>query len=437
MARTLLDNTTIDKPSKKKINMGDLAINCKDGEELIVLKNNKDELCSFSTDEVIKATFEQIIKSAGFNENGEYVVPTDEIIKDTQNLSEADSKLAEAINTTNTNVSGLTNSLTDIKTAVKDALTKDEASNLYLGKDNTAKSANQVVGTLTINGYTYNGSQNVTVIIDGGGSGGGSSTYQYASKDDYGIVKIGEGIDVDEGVISCKTQLSPASKTSIGGVIIGDGISIDTDGKISSLDYATTEITNDNGPFYSVTNYGEYFTCQLNSSPTLYGSIDWLTCGNIVKFVNVDALNINLPFYICTPDYECEHDLDSGYRYVRTPTKFGTNKLHKMTLADMRQLVGKTFYLINANTSGAIAVYYGVEMIENKTDNINYLSCKTSPTDNDYNSIGIPANGGIVKIECCRGAYKSSDELTYECIYWKWEGGIQNSLTEFKDNVTE
>lgn len=345
--------------------------------------------------------------------------------------------MAEAINTTNTKVSDLTNSLTDIKTAVKDALTKDEASNLYLGKDNTAKSANQVVGTLTINGYTYNGSQNVTVIIDGGGSGGGSSTYQYASKDDYGIVKIGEGIDVDEGVISCKTQLSPASKTSIGGVIIGDGISIDTDGKISSLDYATTEITNDNGPFYSVTNYGEYFTCQLNSSPTLYGSIDWLTCGNIVKFVNVDALNINLPFYICTPDYECEHDLDSGYRYVRTPTKFGTNKLHKMTLADMRQLVGKTFYLINANTSGAIAVYYGVEMIENKTDNINYLSCKTSPTDNDYNSIGIPANGGIVKIECCRGAYKSSDELTYECIYWKWEGGIQNSLTEFKDNVTE
>lgn len=437
MARTLLDNTTIDKPSKEKINMGDLAINCKDGEELIVLKNNKDELCSFSTDEVIKATFEQIIKSAGFNENGEYVVPTDEIIKKTQNLSEANSKLAEAINTTNTKVSDLTNSLTDIKTAVKDALTKDEASNLYLGKDNTAKSANQVVGTLTINGYTYNGSQNVTVIIDGGGSGGGSSTYQYASKDDYGIVKIGEGIDVDEGVISCKTQLSPASKTSIGGVIIGDGISIDTDGKISSLDYATTEITNDNGPFYSVTNYGEYFTCQLNSSPTLYGSIDWLTCGNIVKFVNVDALNINLPFYICTPDYECEHDLDSGYRYVRTPTKFGTNKLHKMTLADMRQLVGKTFYLINANTSGAIAVYYGVEMIENKTDNINYLSCKTSPTDNDYNSIGIPANGGIVKIECCRGAYKSSDELTYECIYWKWEGGIQNSLTEFKDNVTE
>lgn len=81
MARTLLDNTTIDKPSKEKINMGDLAINCKDGEELIVLKNNKDELCSFSTDEVIKATFEQIIKSAGFNENGEYVVPTDEIIK--------------------------------------------------------------------------------------------------------------------------------------------------------------------------------------------------------------------------------------------------------------------------------------------------------------------------------------------------------------------
>lgn len=437
MARTLLDNTTIDKPSKEKINMGDLAINCKDGEELIVLKNNKDELCSFSTDEVIEATFKQIIESAGFNEKGEYVAPTEggtEVIKDATKLSDADSKLAKAITTANTNISDLTKSLTDIKTAIEGALTIDKANDMYLGKNDAAK---DVVGTLSINGYTYNGSQNVTVIIDGGGSGGGSSTYQYASKDDYGIVKIGEGIDVDEGVISCKTQLSPASKTSIGGVIIGDGISIDTDGKISSLDYATTEITNDNGPFYSVTNYGEYFTCQLNSSPTLYGSIDWLTCGNIVKFVNVGALNINLPFYICTPDYECEHDLDSGYRYVRTPTKFGTNKLHKMTLADMRQLVGKTFYLINANTSGAIAVYYGVEMIENKTDNINYLSCKTSPTDNDYNSIGIPANGGIVKIECCRGAYKSSDELTYECIYWKWEGGIQNSLTEFKDNVTE
>ena len=477
MARILLDNTTIDKPSKEKIKMGDLAINCKDGEELIVLKNNKDELCSFSTDEVIKATFEQIIKSAGFNENGEYVVPTDEIIKDTQNLSEADSKLAEAINTTNTNVSDLTTRMTAAETNIGNALTKADADAVYLAIDGTATrattadSANKVAKALTIkSGDTtveYDGSESKTLEVSSGsvyslptatysvlggvkiGSGisiddngtisvsGGSSTSQHASKDDYGIVKIGEGIDVDEGVISCKTQLSPASKTSIGGVIIGDGISIDTDGKISSLDYATTEITNDNGPFYSVTNYGEYFTCQLNSSPTLYGSIDWLTCGNIVKFVNVDALNINLPFYICTPDYECEHDLDSGYRYVRTPTKFGTNKLHKMTLADMRQLVGKTFYLINANTSGAIAVYYGVEMIENKTDNINYLSCKTSPTDNDYNSIGIPANGGIVKIECCRGAYKSSDELTYECIYWKWEGGIQNSLTEFKDNVTE
>lgn len=175
---------------------------------------------------------------------------------------------------------------------------------------------------------------------------------------------------------------------------------------------------------------------MLNGSPTLYGSIDWLTCGNIVKFVNMDVMIINLPFYICTPDYACEHDLDSGYRYVRTPTKFGTNEMHMMTLVDMRQLVGKTFYLIN-NTNSVMAIYYGVEMIEDKTDNVNYVSCKTQPTDNDYKSTGIPSNGGIVKFECCRGAYRSSDELTYECIYWKWEGHIQNYLKEFNDDVTE
>ena len=438
MTRTLLDDTTIDKPSKEKIDMGDLAINCKNGEELIVLKNDKDELCSFSTDEVIEATFEQIIDSAGFNEKGKYVAPTEtgtEVIKDATTLSDADTKLAKAITTANTNISGITESLTDIKTAIKDALTIDKANDMYLGKNDTAKNANQVIGTLTINGYTYNGSKSVTLTTDGGGSGGGSSTFQYASKNTYGIVKIGDGINVDDGIISCKTQLSPASTDTLGGVKIGDGISIDNEGKISFLDYATTEITNDNGLFYSAEKYGGYITCLLDGSPTLYGSPDWLTCGSLVKFIGMDGKGINLPFYTCTPDNSCVPSAgdNSDCRYVRTTTKFGTGELHKMTMAEMKQLIGRKFYLMNTESTGMMTVYYGVPMNENKDGSTTYISWDNK--DTDYMSVGIPVGGTLI-MECCLGGYKY-DDVYYECIYWKYLVNIGTPLVEFDDGGAE
>lgn len=64
-----------------------------------------------------------------------------------------------------------------------------------------------------------------------------ASQTAHASKTEYGIVKVGDGIDVNDGVISTdKYTLPTASANTLGGVKIGNGINIEN-GTISTEPY--------------------------------------------------------------------------------------------------------------------------------------------------------------------------------------------------------
>lgn len=195
-----------------------------------------------------------------------------------------------------------------------------------------------------------------------------------------------------------------------------------------------TEVSETSG-YYSAEKYGEYITCLLDGSPTLYGSPDWLTCGSLVKFTGMAGKGINLPFYTCTPDNPCVPSAgdNSDFRYVRTATKFGTGELHKMTMAEMKQLIGRKFYLMNTESTGMMTVYYGVPMNENKDGSTTYISWDNK--DTDYMSVGVPAGGTLI-MECCLGGYKYGDAY-YECIYWQYVANIGTPLVEFDDGGAE
>ena len=195
-----------------------------------------------------------------------------------------------------------------------------------------------------------------------------------------------------------------------------------------------TEVSETSG-YYSAEKYGGYITCLLDGSPTLYGSPDWLTCGSLVKFIGMAGKGINLPFYTCTPDNPCVPSAgdNSKFRYVRTATKFGTGELHKMTMSEMKQLVGRKFYLMNTESTGTMTVYYGVPMNENKDGSMTYISWDNK--DTDYMSVGVPVGGTLI-MECCLGGYKYGDAY-YECIYWRYVVNIGTPLVEFNDGGTE
>lgn len=173
-------------------------------------------------------------------------------------------------------------------------------------------------------------------------------------------------------------------------------------------------------------------TCQLDGSPTLYGSPDWLCTGQLVNMSLTGAAGINLPFYICTPDHVCAPSAgdNSNYRYVRTATRFGTGVWHMMTLAEMRMMVGKTLRIANKGT-GTVTVYYGVPFTLTENSDGTYLSWDGQ---NDYESIGVP-QGATLELECRMDGYRS-DGVYYECIWWRYLQIIGQPLLEFDSATT-
>ena len=243
-------------PTADQIDLGELAVNYLDSYETISLKNNKSEIITFSSDEardakiqeasdeikgiikdnekVVAAALNQVVESAGFDENGKYVAPTEtgtEFIQDAATLSDADSKLAKAITTANTNVSELTTRMTAAETNIGNALTKADADAAYLAiggtatRATTADSANKVDSTLTIKSgdttVVYDGSEDKTLEV----SSGSVYSLPTASGSVLGGVKIGSGISIDgNGTISVSGQtyeLPTASDSVLGGVKIG------------------------------------------------------------------------------------------------------------------------------------------------------------------------------------------------------------------------
>lgn len=168
-------------------------------------------------------------------------------------------------------------------------------------------------------------------------------------------------------------------------------------------------------------------TCQLDGSPTLYGAPDWLCTGQLVHMAPASATSINLPFYTCTPDHICAPSGGEGseYRYVRTPTRFGTGTWHMMTLAEMRMMVGKTFYITNKGMH-PVTVYYGVPFIFTDGDTP-FLQWDGA---DDYASIGIPAGATLI-VDCRMDGYLSGG-VYYECIWWRYRQNVGQPLLEFK-----
>ena len=79
------------------------------------------------------------------------------------------------------------------------------------------------------------GDVNFSYIVTNKKDAGIDDTSDLASKTNFGRVKIGDGINVDNGVISVK-EIGFASKEKAGIVKIGDGINV-TDGVISTTEY--------------------------------------------------------------------------------------------------------------------------------------------------------------------------------------------------------
>lgn len=168
-------------------------------------------------------------------------------------------------------------------------------------------------------------------------------------------------------------------------------------------------------------------TCQLDGSPTLYGSPDWLCTGQLVHMTPASATGINLPFYTCTPDHICAPSAgdNSEYRYVRTPTRFGTGEWHMMTLAEMRMMVGKTFRITNKGIH-PVTVYYGVPFMFTDGDTP-FLQWDGA---NDYASIGIPAGATLI-VDCRMDGYLSGG-VYYECIWWRYRQMVGQPLIELE-----
>ncbi len=172
-------------------------------------------------------------------------------------------------------------------------------------------------------------------------------------------------------------------------------------------------------------------TCLLDGSPNLYNSPDWLLTGELVQFSTGTMTNVNLPFYARTPDKECAPSGGdpSPFRYVRTPTRFGTGVWHMMTLAEMRMMVGKKLYLTNTNKNGMITVYYGIPFTVAYNGDLEYI---TWDGTDDYVSIGILPRRTLI-MECRMDGYLSSDGAYYECIWWKYLAEVGQPLVEFTD----
>ena len=273
-------------PTADQIDLGELAVNYLDSYETISLKNNKSEIITFSSDEardakiqeasdeikgiikdnekVVAAALNQVVESAGFDENGKYVAPTEtgtEFIQDAATLSDADSKLAKAITTANTNVSNLTTRMTAAETNIGNALTKTDADAAYLPINGMAKSANKVANTLKIT------SGGTTVEYDGSES---------------------KTLEVSSGSVY---SLPTATDSVLGGVKIGSGISIDTDGKISvsgqayELPTATDSVLG--GVKIGYTESDKNYAVQLDDNNKAYVNVPWTDTNTDTKVTAV------------------------------------------------------------------------------------------------------------------------------------------------------
>ena len=89
------------------------------------------------------------------------------------------------------------------------------------------------------NGLTQQNINKWIAMSESGGGGGGSEPVSIADKETYGIVKVGDRIDVNEGVISVPL----ATTQNAGSIIVGQGLHVDQYGVLNSDggSIATTE----------------------------------------------------------------------------------------------------------------------------------------------------------------------------------------------------
>ena len=66
--------------------------------------------------------------------------------------------------------------------------------------------------------------------------GGSFTEVKTATKSQKGIVKVGDGLNVNSGTIS----VAPAADDALGGVIVGDGLEVEADGTLSVAEATKT-----------------------------------------------------------------------------------------------------------------------------------------------------------------------------------------------------
>ena len=66
--------------------------------------------------------------------------------------------------------------------------------------------------------------------------GGSFTEVKTATKSQKGIVKVGDGLNVNSGTVS----VAPAADDALGGVIVGDGLAVEEDGTLSVAEATKT-----------------------------------------------------------------------------------------------------------------------------------------------------------------------------------------------------
>lgn len=108
--------------------------------------------------------------------------------------------------------------------------------------DGVAFEANDTMEVETVNGTLVSGRKvNASGGIGSNVTSKGLNIYgMKASKNSYGVVKIGDGINIDDGVISADVaQVDYASKSNAGIIQLGDGLKLENASGLASVDYGT------------------------------------------------------------------------------------------------------------------------------------------------------------------------------------------------------